>query len=151
LGEDFAGGVDRLPSTRQGDGKFFAATPLAFWLGRSEACSPIQSHNFSGADGTRSSCLLPQYQRSCSAPAMFSLEAGGAALRNIAGTELWHNRRNMKHDKEMESRRPGEEHAVTSGQNGALQKRKTIFIKLHPKPYAPRNSAVLRRRLLGST
>jgi hypothetical protein len=69
---NFASGVDRLPSTRQGDGKFFAATPLALLLGYSEVGSPIQSRNFSGADGTRSSCLLPQYQRSCLAPAMFS-------------------------------------------------------------------------------
>jgi len=29
-------------------------------------------------------------------------------------------------------------------------KRKTIFIKLHPKPYAPRNSAVMIRYLKSS-
>jgi hypothetical protein len=61
MADDFAGGVDHFPSTRQGDGKFFAATPPAFSPGHSGARSRVQSLNFSGADGTRSSYLLPPY------------------------------------------------------------------------------------------
>jgi hypothetical protein len=52
---------------------------------------------------------------------------------------------NMKHDKKMESRSPRDEKTATSDQDSVKQKRKTVFIKLHPKPYAPRNSALLAR------
>jgi hypothetical protein len=51
----------------------------------------------------------------------------------------------MKHDKKMESRSPRDEKTATSDQDSVKQKRKTVFIKLHPKPYAPRNSALLAR------
>jgi hypothetical protein len=34
----------------------------------------------------------------------------------------------------------------TSSMNAPKQKRKTIFIKLHPKPSAPRSLAVMRRQ-----
>lgn len=83
--------TDFLPHARE-TGSFFAATPPAFLLDPPEVCSPIPSRNFSGADGTRSSCLLPQYIRSYRAPAMFSSEGAAQRSRNMVGTKRPHDR-----------------------------------------------------------
>jgi hypothetical protein len=116
----FAGGVEigKAPSTRQGDGEFAAATPPAFPESILHTNSPGPMGHVNPACCLNTDC--PVWPRQLS---------------------------NMKD--QMAYPQPeymAEWNAGTADPNGAKSKRKTIFIKLHPKPYAPRNNGPKPRR-----